>query len=76
MSVCTCACARVEQLLLVPVSQSERVKLKKCGRCARVRYCSRECQKDDWASHKQCCKVATAARAAAAAEAAAGEAAA
>lgn len=26
-----------------------------CGRCKAVRYCSRECQKQDWSRHKQNC---------------------
>ncbi|KAF8164625.1 hypothetical protein K438DRAFT_2025256 [Mycena galopus ATCC 62051] len=29
--------------------------LKKCGRCHLVRYCSCECQKKDWPSHKRFC---------------------
>jgi hypothetical protein len=30
--------------------------LKKCGKCARARYCSRECQVEDWAmGHKVLC---------------------
>merc|ERR1712167_509214 len=28
----------------------------KCARCKLVMYCSRECQKADWSSHKQNCK--------------------
>jgi hypothetical protein len=28
----------------------------KCGNCKRVRYCSRQCQKKDWPSHKQDCR--------------------
>ena len=36
--------------------------LKLCSRCARVRYCSRECQVGDWrAGHKEVCKVTAAA---------------
>ena len=27
-------------------------KVKKCGRCGMVEYCSRECQKGDWVRHK------------------------
>ncbi len=26
-----------------------------CGRCAAVRYCSRECQRADWKAHKPAC---------------------
>jgi hypothetical protein len=28
---------------------------KKCSVCKKTRYCSRECQKDDWKSHKSTC---------------------
>ena len=28
---------------------------KKCSVCKKVRYCSRECQKDDWKKHKPIC---------------------
>ena len=28
----------------------------RCGRCKVVRYCSRECQRDEWRSHKLLCK--------------------
>ena len=30
--------------------------LKKCGRCYSVRYCSEECQKEDWPQHKRVCE--------------------
>lgn len=30
--------------------------LDKCGRCYKVLYCSRSCQKKDWATHKLTCK--------------------
>ncbi|MES1921737.1 hypothetical protein MHBO_003266 [Bonamia ostreae] len=30
-------------------------KLKKCGACKKVEYCSRECQKSDWENHKKIC---------------------
>jgi uncharacterized C2H2 Zn-finger protein len=29
--------------------------LLRCGRCQAARYCSRECQKQDWPSHKSVC---------------------
>jgi hypothetical protein len=28
---------------------------KKCGNCKSVYYCSRECQRADWAKHKESC---------------------
>jgi hypothetical protein len=31
--------------------------LKDCGRCKMVQYCSLHCQKEDWAQHKQLCKI-------------------
>jgi hypothetical protein len=31
------------------------VALQKCGRCKRVFYCDRECQRKDWLYHKQTC---------------------
>lgn len=34
----------------------ENVRLKKCSRCKKVRYCSRKCQKTDWKSkHRTIC---------------------
>jgi hypothetical protein len=30
--------------------------LKKCARCEKVRYCSKECQKNEWKQHKHECK--------------------
>ena len=30
--------------------------LKKCGRCYSVRYCSEECQTEDWPAHKRVCR--------------------
>ncbi len=29
---------------------------KKCGRCKKIRYCSKECQKKHWTEHKKTCK--------------------
>jgi hypothetical protein len=37
------------------------LKLKVCARCGRVAYCSRACQKEDWARHRRQECVATAA---------------
>lgn len=30
-------------------------KFKKCSGCLKVRYCSEECQKNDWCAHKKIC---------------------
>ena len=38
------------------------VKLDRCSVCRLVYYCSKECQKQDWKAHKQCCKREVAAR--------------
>lgn len=32
--------------------------LDECSKCHKRRYCSRQCQKDDWKTHKTVCKVA------------------
>ena len=42
--------------------------LKQCTQCKTVSYCSRECQRADWAAHKQDCKALSAARKAGKAE--------
>lgn len=31
-------------------------KFQKCSGCFEVRYCSQECQKNDWCAHKKICK--------------------
>ncbi|KAL8594792.1 hypothetical protein ACOMHN_047510 [Nucella lapillus] len=36
--------------------QSKGKNMKKCGRCLEVTYCSRDCQKVDWVSHKVTCQ--------------------
>lgn len=33
-----------------------RKKFQKCSGCYQVRYCSKECQKNDWIAHKIICK--------------------
>ena len=31
----------------------------KCGDCRKTRYCSKDCQKEDWINHKKNCKIVT-----------------
>ena len=33
-----------------------RKKFKKCSGCYQVRYCSKECQRNDWSAHKNICR--------------------
>lgn len=44
-------------------SQTSIAKMKTCSGCRVARYCSRECQKADWKTHKQECRAAAAAAA-------------
>lgn len=37
-----------------PQSEVEQA-LKRCGKCQKAFYCSQECQKTDWSSHKRVC---------------------
>ncbi|KAJ7693982.1 hypothetical protein B0H16DRAFT_1351964 [Mycena metata] len=37
-------------------ASESRKNLKQCGRCELTRYCSIECQREDWKRHKECCK--------------------
>ena len=34
----------------------QKTELKKCGKCGRVKYCSKECQVKHWKEHKRSCK--------------------
>ena len=38
------------------IFETPTVKFMTCGRCAVVKYCSKECQRKDWATHKKVCK--------------------
>ncbi|KAJ7148884.1 hypothetical protein C8R46DRAFT_916588, partial [Mycena filopes] len=38
-------------------ASESRKSLKKCARCELTRYCSVDCQRQDWKRHKDCCKV-------------------
>ncbi|KAI0373629.1 ankyrin [Pilatotrama ljubarskyi] len=42
------------------VCQKSEVQLKRCTRCLSTWYCSRDCQKSDWKSHKRTCKASDA----------------
>eukprot|EP01083_Nonionella_stella_P059146 154753_1 len=44
------ACATCKRVVQVGLS-------KRCGRCRKVRYCDRNCQKSDWKAHKPHCVV-------------------
>lgn len=45
-------------------SKNPRALLKACSRCRATKYCSAECQKADWPSHKRACAAAEGAAAA------------
>lgn len=49
---------RVNFLGMCKTCHKENVKLLTCGRCKSVHYCSKDCQKKDWKSHKAVCAVA------------------
>ena len=49
---------RVNFLGMCKTCLKENVKLLTCGRCKSVFYCSKDCQKKDWKSHKAVCAVA------------------
>ena len=42
-----------------PICFTVSIKLMKCGACKCAYYCSVECQKKDWSSHKETCKEMT-----------------
>jgi hypothetical protein len=48
------------QLELCGKCGREAEKMQKCSVCKLVRYCSRECQRQDWKEHKKSCKKAAA----------------
>jgi hypothetical protein len=37
--------------------EPKKTKFKVCGKCKCIRYCSQECQKEDWSNHKLLCKL-------------------
>jgi len=46
----------LEKLICDYCHKESQFKLKVCGGCHKVRYCSRECQQTAWATHKLVCK--------------------
>ena len=64
-----CDAAAITMLILVPLRDLKACKkcetmqaelpddkkLRACGKCHRVAYCSKDCQKDDWRNHKKNC---------------------
>lgn len=40
------------------LTENRSVKLLRCGRCRKVKYCSTECQKSDWKQHQKICSKA------------------
>lgn len=44
------------QCLRLPADLQRSGKFRHCGRCHEVRYCSQECQKEDWRVHKGLCQ--------------------
>ena len=42
--------------ILRDVSFQAKSDMKRCGKCKLVCYCSKECQSNDWSSHKRQCK--------------------
>ena len=49
----------VLDISLLALIRIERVELQKGGRCLRVRYYSRECQRRDWRDHRRVCGTAS-----------------
>jgi hypothetical protein len=39
------------------LEEKESKVLGSCASCGVVRYCGRECQKEDWKRHKENCKI-------------------
>ncbi|KAI0748202.1 hypothetical protein C8Q80DRAFT_724437 [Daedaleopsis nitida] len=46
----SCACCKRDE------TANQETGLKKCGKCKLTRYCSVECQKQDWPRHKVTCE--------------------
>lgn len=42
------------------LTKASPAELRKCVRCQKAYYCSKECQKEDWKRHKKACKEAAA----------------
>jgi hypothetical protein len=50
MTCCNQGCVNVRG------SSEQSLGRSKCGRCSKVAYCSRDCQKADWVRHKLVCR--------------------
>ena len=48
----------VTNLLLCAGCNQQAVGLRRCARCQKVAYCSRECQAAHWPQHKRDCRPA------------------
>jgi len=51
-----CQCALCLACATCGERAGEGKKFPQCGPCGAVRYCSKECQKKDWSTHKSFCK--------------------
>ena len=52
-----CAACGLANGLANGLAKAKVVKLRKCSKCDRVRYCSPECQAAHWATHKVSCRI-------------------
>ena len=53
--VCVCVCTRMG-VLLIQKCGLQRTEMNRCGRCHDTTYCSRDCQRADWKSHRVSCQ--------------------
>jgi hypothetical protein len=47
--------SRIEEVKELVCAQCNKEASKKCGKCKKVWYCSRECQTSHWKLHKSVC---------------------
>lgn len=55
-ALATRACAHVRCTTIQAFCEASSPRGKRCGKCERVRYCSRACQVADWPAHKLACR--------------------